>query len=284
MKPPNTAHSKPSLIKLLAQIPLALYSLIVLFPMIWSIISSLKTTREFYIDVWALPKNLYYQNFIKAWASSNVGSNIINSVIVVSFSLIITMIMATTVAYAVTRYKFTGNIIIGRIFMAGLFVPLVLGTIPTFFVLRDLRLYDTKLGLILVYSMYSMPLSVSIMMGIFETIPSSFAEAAKIDGCGHFSLFIRIMFPLAKTGLVTISIFNFLWTWNDYIYAMTYTPSKGNRTLSVGLVQLTSTAMYQTDWGALFAGLVIAMLPSLIIYILFQNQIQKGLTEGGIKG
>jgi N-acetylglucosamine transport system permease protein len=284
MKPARINTIKPFLVKVIVQIPLIVYSLIVLFPMIWSIISSFKTTREFYTDVWSLPKVFYYQNFIKAWTTANVGSNIMNSVIVVSLSLIITLIMATTVAYAVTRYKFFGHIVIGRVFMAGLFVPLVLGTIPTFFVLRDLYLYDTKLGLILVYAMYSMPLSVSIMMGIFETIPASFEEAAKIDGCGHFMLFLKIMFPLSKTGLVTISIFNFLWTWNDYIYAMTYTPSRGNRTLPVGLVQLTSTAMYQTDWGALFAGLVIAMLPSLIIYIIFQNRIQKGLTEGGIKG
>lgn len=263
---------------------LSIYAVIVLFPMLWTIMSSFKRTQEFYKDVWSLPAALYWENYIKAWTTARIGDNILNSVLIVSVSVVAAMILASTVAYAVTRYKFLGSGIIGRVFIMGLFVPLVLGTIPEFFVLQSLSLYDKKIGLILVYTAYSMPLSVFIMMGLFETTPYSFAEAAMIDGAGHFKIFTKIMLPLSHSGLVTISIFNFLWTWNDYIYAMTYLPSRRNRTLPVGLVQLTSTAMYQTDWGALFAGLVIVMLPSLLIYILFQKQIQKGLTEGGVKG
>ena len=263
---------------------LIVYAIVVLFPMLWTIMSSFKTTREFYSNVWSMPAALHWDNYVKAWTTARIGDNILNSVMIVSVTVAATMILASTVAYAVTRYKFFGSSIIGRVFIMGLFVPLVLGTIPTFFVLQDLHLYDTKIGLILVYTAYSMPLSVFIMMGLFETTPYSFAEAAMIDGAGHFRIFTDIMLPLSRSGLVTISIFNFLWTWNDYIYAMTYLPSRRNRTLPVGLVQLTSTAMYQTDWGALFAGLVIVMLPSLLVYILFQKQIQQGLTEGGVKG
>jgi len=260
------------------------YAIIVLFPMLWTIMSSFKTTQEFYTNVWSLPAAFNLGNYVKAWTTARIGSNILNSVLIVGVTVAATMTLASMVAYAVTRYKFPGSVAIGRVFMMGLFVPLVLGTIPTFFVLRNLLLYDTKIGLMLVYTAYSMPLSVFIMMGIFETMPYSFAEAAMIDGAGHFKIFTKVMLPLSRSGLVTISIFNFLWTWNDYIYAMIYLPSRRNRTLPVGMVQLTSTAMYQTDWGALFAGLVIVMLPSLLVYILFQKQIQKGLTEGGVKG
>ena len=270
--------------RIIIHIILILYAIVVLFPMLWTIMSSFKSTHEFYRDVWSIPAALNWNNYVKAWTTARIGNNILNSVIIVSISVSMTMILASMTAYAVTRYKFLGSNIIGRLFIMGLFVPLVLGTIPTFFVLQQLTLYDTKIGLIFVYTAYSMPLSVFIMMGLFETTPYSFAEAAMIDGAGHFKIFTKVMLPLSRSGLVTISIFNFLWTWNDYIYAMTYLPSRANRTLPVGLVQLTSTAMYQTDWGALFAGLVIVMLPSLLVYILFQKQIQKGLTEGGVKG
>ena len=111
-----------------------------------------------------------------------------------------------------------------------------------------------------------------------------YSEAAMMDGCSHFSVFFKIMLPLARSGLVTISIFNFLWTWNDYLYAMTFLPSANKRTLPVGMVMLQSTAMYKTDWGALFAGLVIIMIPSVIIYAFFNKQLQSGLNAGGIKG
>ncbi len=270
----------------LVRIVMALYAVLVLFPMFWTIMSSFKTTGEFYRNVWALPGSLAdgFQNYVNAWLYAEIGANILNSLLVVFASLALLVVLSTMVSYVVVRYRFFGHKLIGKLFVSGLFVPLVLGTIPTFFVLRGLGLYDTRVGLVLVYTAYSMPLSVFIMMGIFETVPSTFAEAAMLDGCGHFATFRLIMAPLAKSGVVTVSIFHFLWTWNDYIYAMTYVTTAAKRTLSVGLVKLTSMATYRTDWGALFAGLVIVMLPSVLVYIVFQSQIQKGLTSGGIKG
>ena len=261
-----------------------LYAVIVIFPMLWSIISAFKSTKEFYANVWALPEKWSFQNFITAWNTAEVGQHVLNSVLIVGASVILPMILASMIAYAVARFQFFGHKFLGKLFIMGLFVPLVLGTIPEFLILQKLGLYDKRIGLVLVYTAYSMPLSVFIMMGIFETIPSAFSEAAMLDGCGHFSVFFRVMLPLSKSGLVTISIFNFLWQWNDYIYAMTFLPSESNRTLPVGMIKLTSMAMYQTDWGALFAGLVIVTIPSVAIYILFQRQLQQGMSSGGIKG
>lgn len=262
------------------------YLIIVVFPMLWTIMSSFKSTAEFYENVWALPASLKngFQNYVNAWEYAEIGQNLLNSLLVVGASLVLNVLICAMSSYAVTRFRFRFGKALSNLFTAGLFVPLVLGTIPTYFVLMDLKLYDTLIGLILVYTAYSIPFSVFTMNGIFQTIPTEFAEAAALDGCGHFRTFWSIMMPLAKSGLVTISIFHFLWTWNDHIYAMTYVPSASKRTLSVGLVKLTSMATYKTDWGALFAGLVSIMLPTIIVYILFQNQIQKGLTAGGIKG
>jgi len=263
---------------------MCLYAVLVIFPMAWTIMSSFKSTKEFYANVWALPKSLDLTNFTNAWKTADIGTNILNSLIIVGASVVLTMVLAAMIAYAITRFHFRGAGLIGKLFIVGLFVPLVLGTIPEFLILQKLHLYDTRLGLILVYTAYSMPMSVFIMMSNFETLPSTYSEAAMIDGCNHFQVFFKVMLPLAKSGLVTISIFNFLWEWNDYIYAMTFLPSATKRTLPVGLVKLTSMAMYRTDWGALFAGLVIVMFPSVVIYILFQNQLQAGMNSGGIKG
>ena len=261
-----------------------IYAAIVVFPMIWCIMSSLKTTKEFYANVWALPEKLYFQNFVTAWETANIGINIVNSVIIVAASVLLAMILSAMISYVVTRYKFPGSGYLKILFILGTFVPLMLGTIPEFLILQKLHLYDTRVGLVLVYTAYSLPLSVMIMTSIFETIPSTYSEAAMMDGCSHFSVFFKIMLPLARSGLVTISIFNFLWTWNDYLYAMTFLPSANKRTLPVGMVMLQSTAMYKTDWGALFAGLVIIMIPSVIIYAFFNKQLQSGLNAGGIKG
>lgn len=261
-----------------------IYAVIVIFPMLWCIMSSLKTTKEFYADVWALPKSLYFENFKTAWETADIGINVVNSVVIVACSVVLAMILAAMLSYVVTRYRFPGSGFLRILFILGTFVPLMLGTIPEFLILQKLHLYDTRIGLILVYTAYSLPLSVMIMTSIFETIPTTYAEAAMIDGCGHFQVFFRIMLPLAKSGLVTISIFNFLWTWNDYLYAMTFLPSASKRTLPVGMVMLQSTAMYKTDWGALFAGLVIIMIPSIVVYAFFNKQLQSGMNAGGIKG
>ena len=271
-------------LRALILIILWIYAAIVIVPMAWCIISSLKTTKEFYANVWALPSRLSFENFATAWESADIGINVINSIIIVGASMLLTMILSSMVSYIVTKYKFRGSGLIKTVFIMGTFVPLMLGTIPEFLTLQKLHLYDTRIGLILVYTAYSMPLSVMIMTSIFETIPSTYVEAAMIDGCGHVGTFFRIMLPLSRAGLVTISIFNFLWTWNDYLYAMTFVSSAMKRTLPVGMVKLQSTAMYKTDWGALFAGLVIIMVPSIVIYAIFNKQLQSGMNAGGIKG
>lgn len=271
---------------ILITIILILYSLIVLYPVIWTVISSFKSTGEFYKNVWALPESWStgFQNYKNAWKLAEIGSNLINSILVVSASMIINVVVCCMTAYVLARYKFRFAGFLTKLFIMGLFVPLVLGTIPTFFVLMHLKLYNTLIGLILVYATYSIPFSVFIMLGIYETLPTAFAEAAVLDGCSNSAIFWRIMFPLSQSGIITIAIFHFIWTWNDYIYAMTYITSNTKRTLSVGLVKLTSMATYRTDWGALFAGLMIVMIPSIIVYVLFQNQIQQGMTSGGVKG
>ncbi len=275
---------KKSLGRVIIYILLVIYALIVIYPMFWTIMSSFKTTAEFYKDVWALPEKLNFENYKNAWTRAKLGWNILNSVWVVAASLVLTDVLASMLAYVTVRFKFPGAKLLSTLFILGMFAPLVLGTIPQFLNLNKMGLYDTHFGLIMVFTAYSLPFSVLIMRNTFETLPSDYAEAAMIDGAGHIQTFFKIMLPLARPGVVTISIFHFLWTWNDYIYAMTFVPSEAKRTLTVGLNQLTATAQYSADWGALFAGLVIVMIPSVLIYCIFNRELQSGMNAGGIKG
>ena len=261
-----------------------LYSIIVIYPVLWTILSSFKTNQEFYKDAWALPKNIHFENYISAWYTAKIGTYFINSIIVVAISIALTLILCATTAYVLARFKFFGNNFLKTLYMSGLYVPTILGIVPIFLLLINMGLLDTWTGLILVYTVFSLPFSVFVLIGFFKTIPYELSDAARIDGCSEYGTFWRIMFPISKTGLITVSIFNYIWVWNDYLFAMTFITNDNKRTLPVGLVRLTETLQFKTEWGALFAGLVIIMAPSIVIYSIFQSQLTKGLTAGSVKG
>lgn len=259
------------------------YSVIVIYPILWTINTSFKTNQEFYESVWALPSQLLVENYAVAWRLANLGMYFMNSVLIVALAAVVALLLSATAAYVIARYSFFGRGFIHKLFMSGLFVPLALGLIPTFLFFVDLQLYDTRYGLGLIYVTYSLPFSIFVLVGFYKTLPVQLAEAARIDGANDYGIFFRIMLPISKSGLVTVTIFNFLWTWNDYLYAMIFVPTDARRTLPVGLVRLSETLQFRTLWGPLFAGLVIVIVPTLVMYGLFQRQLTSGVTAGGVK-
>jgi N-acetylglucosamine transport system permease protein len=156
--------------------------------------------------------------------------------------------------------------------------------VPLFFVVRDMGLFDTKTGLILVYVAYSLSFTIFVLSGFFHSLPNELAEAAKIDGCGEHRVFWQIMFPLAKPGLVVVAIFNAIGLWNEYSLALVLTSQDETRTLPLGIANLVMTQHYQSDWGTLFAGLVIVMLPVMIVYWFFRDRIHETMLAGAVKG
>ncbi len=269
---------------LLIRLVLIIYSIIVVYPVVWTILSSFKTNQEFYTSAWALPQGFYIDNYINAWHTAKIGTYFINSVIVVAITVALTLVLCATTAYVLARFKFKGNTLIQTLYMSGLYVPTILGIVPIFLLLVSLRMLDTWRGLIIIYTVFSLPFSVFVLIAFYKTIPNELSDAARIDGCSEYGTFWRIMFPISKTGLITVSIFNYIWVWNDYLFGMTFITNDLKRTLPVGLVRLTETLQFKTEWGSLFAGLVIIMAPSIIVYALFQQQLTKGLTAGSIKG
>ena len=260
------------------------YSIIVIYPMLWTALTSLKTNREFYQNPWKLPTSLQLSNYARAWVQASFSRYFFNSIVVTVIPLIVTLVLAATTAYVLARFKFRGNGLITNLYLAGLMVPGILTIIPTFFLLNAFRLLDSLLGLIAVYVSRTLPFSLFVLIGFFKTLPKELEEAAMIDGCSYSATFWRIMFPLAKPGLITVTIFNFLWYWNEFAFALTYISSGHKKTLPVGMATLMEVARYRTDWGALFAGLMLIMLPTLCFYIIFQREIIKGLTAGALKG
>ncbi|MGN9912544.1 carbohydrate ABC transporter permease [Phytohabitans sp. LJ34] len=263
---------------------LLLWALLTTLPLLWVVLSSFKDDNEILTDPWGLPGALRFENWHRAWTEAHIGRYFLNSIIVVSGSLTLTMLFGATAAYVFARYDFRFKQVFYYLFVGGMMFPVFLALVPLFFVVRNAGLFGTWRGLILVYAAYSLPFTVFFLTAFFRTLPQAVAEAALIDGCGPFRLFFRVMLPMARPGLISVGIFNFLGQWNQFILPQVLMQGDDSRwVLAQGLSALAVSQGYQGDFSGLFAGLTIAMLPVLGVYVLFQRQIQSGLTAGQLK-
>jgi N-acetylglucosamine transport system permease protein len=212
-----------------------------------------------------------------------VGRYFLNSIIVVAFSTFGTMLLGSMAAYVLARYRFVGNRIVYYLFVSGLAFPTFLAIIPLFFVMQRLYLLNTYQGLILVYIAYSLPFTVFFLTAFFKTLPTSIAEAAMIDGAGHYRLFFRVMLPMARSGIVSIGIFNVIGQWAQYLLPVVLMTDPDRKLLTQGIAEISVSAGYQADWSGLFAAVSITILPMILFYGVFQRQIQAGLTAGALK-
>ncbi len=274
--------------KIIRNIPARLilwaYSIMVAAPFIWTIYTSFKTSREFYESPWSLPAKPVFDNYVNAFVKARIGDYFLNSVVLTVAGLLIVTVLAVMTAYVLARFRFPFVRLFRGIYLIGLFLPAIFGIVPLFQLMKKLHIYDTVLGLSFVDAMYFLPYTVFIMMGFFATIPKEYEEAANMDGCTHFGVLWRVMVPLAKPAILTTVIFNTLSFWNEYVMSLVMIKTDAKKTITVGLVNIMEVQKYATDWGALFAGLVIVMVPTFIVYILMQDKITDGLAAGGIKG
>jgi len=268
---------------------LAGYLLWVIYPMLWVAYSSLKPDDAIFRDAFALPSldALQWGNYRQAWREAHFGEYFLNSVLVTGTAVTAILLLGSMTAYALSRfYHPLGHVLYG-LFLAGLMVPVQLSIVPLFFELRALGLLNSKLGLILVYTANGLPFAIFILAGFFRALPRSLYEAAVVDGCSEAAAFWRVMLPLARPGLITVAIFQFIGIWKEYFFAFMFTSgarSEGVRTLPLGLGNLSVAAQYHTDYGMLFAGIVMVTLPILLVYLLLQKHLVKGITAGALKG
>jgi ABC-type glycerol-3-phosphate transport system permease component len=268
---------------------LAGYALWVIYPMVWMVYSSLKADEAIFRDALALPPldGLRFDNYARAWHEARFGDYFFNSVLVTTTAVALIVLLGAMTAYALTRFYHPAGRAAFWLFLAGLMIPAQLTIVPLFFEWRALGLLNTRLGLILVYTANGLPFAIFILAGFFRSLPRTLYEAAVIDGCSEAGAFWRVLLPLARPGLVTVAIFQFIGIWKEYFFAFMLANGDGAggaRTLPLGLANLSITAQYRTDYGMLFAGLVLVTIPLLLVYVVLQRQIVRGVTAGALKG
>ncbi|MFD5552801.1 carbohydrate ABC transporter permease [Streptomyces sp. NPDC127068] len=262
---------------------LIVWAILVVMPLLWAVMTSFKDDKSIFRSPWALPDKLHFENWSRAWTEANMADYFLNTILVVGGSLIGTLVLGSMTAYVLARFEFPGNRFLYYLFVGGMSFPVMLALVPLFYVVNNMGLLNTIHGLILVYIAYSLPFTVFFLTSFFRTLPSSVAEAAFVDGASHTRTFFQVMLPMAKPGLISVGIFNFLGQWNQYMLPTVLNTDPEERVLTQGLVQLAVSQGYKGDWSGLFAGLVMAMLPVLAAYVVFQRQVVAGLTAGALK-
>lgn len=281
---------------LLTRIVLLLFTAIVLLPIIWTFYTSFKTSTEFLVNPWSLPSSLNWENFKNALEKGNMIAYFKNSLFVTILGLVFVVLLAVPTAYVTSRFKFRFNKAISLLFMAGLFVSQNYIVVPIFLSLNKLQMFlnqyvafqnlqltNNLVVLSLIYAVCSLPFSIYLLSGFLKSIPYDYENAAKIDGCSYRQILVKIIMPMAKPAMVTVMMFNFMSYWNEYIMATTLM-QEAKWTLPVGLINLMEQQKFATDWGAMFAGMVIVMLPTMILYSIVQKRLTEGISMGGLKG
>lgn len=262
---------------IIAHTVLTIWALLVILPLIWTIYSSFKDSREILTSPFQLPDSLNFDNFVVAWQEAGIGRFFGNTLIVVGGALFLVMLLGAMCAYVLARYSFPGRQLIYYAMIAGLTFPLFLAVVPLFFVLQSMGLRNTYIGLILAYAGFALPFTVFFLYAFFRQLPEEIAESAAIDGAGDFRTFFQVMAPMAAPGLASVTIFNFLGLWNQFLLPVVLNTDDSKFVLAQGLVNLQAQQGYQADWGAMFASVTITILPVLIVYVIFQRQLQGGM-------
>ena len=263
---------------------LTIFAISVVLPIVWTFVSSFKDGSEILGSPWAIPHGLKFANYVSAWTEGSIGRGLVNSLIVTIGTLLFLMPTGSMAAYVLAKYPFPGSKIVTGTFLGGMMFPHFLVIVPLFFMLKNLHLFDTRIGLIIVYVAYSLAFTIFVLTGFFHSLPDELAEAANLDGCGHSGTFWRIMLPLAKPGLIVVGIFDAIGLWNEYGLALALVPSDANRTLPLEIADMAMAKQYSANYGSLFAGLVIVMTPVLAIYWIFRDKIHETMLAGAVKG
>jgi N-acetylglucosamine transport system permease protein len=271
----------------LAHVGLFFWALATAGPLIWVVLASFKSNTEIFLgNPFALPGSFSFATYVQAWNEAHVGRYFVNSVFVVVLSTAGTMLFGSMAAYVLARYRFFGNRFIYYLFVSGLAFPTFMALGPLFYILKGFGLINTFTGLILVYIAYSLPFTVFFLAAFFKTLPNEIDEAATVDGASHTRKFFQIMVPMARSGLVSITIFNIVGQWNQYLLPVAIMQGAGADSkwvLTQGIANISVSAGYQAQWSTLFAALTLSIIPMIIVYAVFQRQIQAGLTAGAVK-
>ena len=294
--PTERSNVGGTILKIVTYVLLGVWAVIVIYPMLWSVIAAFKTDTEIFSNPWSLPAVPMFENFARAWTKAQIGQYVGNTFIVIIPGIFFTLLLSSMAAYVFARYEFKAKGLLTTMFLIGMMFPIFLALVPLFLVMKfihditGIQMLNTYHGLIIVYIAYSLSWTIFFMTAFFKSLPREVAEAATIDGASHSQIFFQVMMPLAKAGLVSAGIFNFLGQWNQFILPTVLMSNAGLQegetryVVSQGLYYFQNTQRYRSDFSGLFAAVAIITIPTLVVYILFHDRIEKGLTVGAVKG
>ncbi|MCI5874887.1 MAG: carbohydrate ABC transporter permease [Clostridiales bacterium] len=278
----NRSKKKFSFSMTLIYLFLIVLAFIYIAPLVWMLFVSLKDNAEIFTSPFALPQRIQWENYTFAWTAGYLGKATLNSTIVCATALILSLLVGSMAAFAIARMRWKYSKLVMTYFLIGMMVPVHCVLIPLFKTFSGIGLYNNLVGLIIPYVTFSLPITIFIMVGFFENMPRELFEAACMDGCSIYKCFSTIAVPLSKTGLFVTGLMSFVANWNELLLAMVFISDDTKKTLPVSLSKFVGP--YNTNYVQMFAAIIIAIIPTIIVYCCFSNQIVEGLTTGAVKG
>lgn len=264
---------------------LGIYAVVNISSFLWMFATSLKSSREIVSSSpFSLPQSFDWQNYADAWEIGRIGSYMLNSLVVTGVATIAALVIASMAGYVLGRVTFKGSGVVMAVFLAAMMIPPFMIVIPLYDVLQSVGLLDSRTGLILVYIAMQVPLNTFILTAFHRTIPAELEEAAAIDGASPAKTFVRIMLPMTAPALVACGIVDVLIIWNEFLYALIFLRDPSLYTVPVGIFKLSQIADYSSNWGILFAGMAMSVVPVLILFAFVQKQFAQGISQGALKG
>lgn len=261
---------------------LAVYALVTLYPLIWLFISAFKTNDEFFAKPFGLPTEWKWNNFVQAWKVADIETAVINSAIVTLVALVLTLAIGALTAFVLSRFSFRMRGPLMGYFLLGMLIPVHSTLVPLFIMLKKIGMLDTYGALILPYVAFELPVAIFIIAAYMTSVPKEIEEAALIDGTGYWGIFTKMLLPLSVPAMSTVGILAFLRYWNDFAFALVFINKPSLKTLPLSLSQFATG--FGTDYSLTMAAMAISVIPTILIYLAFQEQIMKGMVAGAVKG
>ncbi|MCI6331618.1 MAG: carbohydrate ABC transporter permease [Lachnospiraceae bacterium] len=278
----SATSTKSKVVQVIIYVFLTLLAVLYIAPLLWVVITSLKDDSTLMLSPWAMPDKLMFENYTFAWTAGNLGRATLNSFIVCTITLILSMLFGAMAAYAIAILRWKLAKLTLTYFLIGMMVPVHCVLIPLFIQFSKLKMSNSLIGIIIPYITFSLPITIYILVGFFEGIPRELFESACIDGCSVYKMFGTVALPLAKTGFMVTGLMSFVNNWNELLLAMVFISNEAKKTLPVSLTKFVGP--YNTNYCQMFAAIVLAIIPTIIVYCMFSNQIVDGLTQGAVKG
>jgi raffinose/stachyose/melibiose transport system permease protein len=259
---------------------LLLFAVLTVYPFFWVLLSSVKDNPQIFGSPFSLPDRWVMSNYSRILEATTLGTNMLNSLVVSVVTTVVVLLLSAMASYVLSRVR--PSLALYTYFTIGIMIPTQMILIPSFVLLKSISLLNTRLGLTLLYVVGGMPLAILLLVAHMRTIPVELEESASLDGCSRSRSFVAIVLPLSRSGLATAGILTFIHSWNEYVLAYIVISDKLRKTITQGIYQIRGE--FFTDYGLLSAGMVLAIIPVILVYIAFQEQVVKGMTAGALKG